>query len=111
MKTSKEIEEIINICRDHNIEVTKSIFFRTPEEIKRIIQKGITNEISPFKKQEEIQETIDMCKNNNVEIPESISFEKPEKIQEEINLWGKNNIGLIDTGKLPENGEYINKIR
>ena len=69
LKSSEEIEKIIQVCEAHNIEVTGSVFLKTSEEIEKIVQ---------------------LCKEYNIEVTGSVFFKSAEQIKKNIEYIKEN---------------------
>ena len=83
------------MCKENGIEPTGTVFYRSAEEIEKIIkvckENGIELTGNVFKKtSEEIKEIVKVCKENKVEITGSIFFKSAKQLQENIEYIREN---------------------
>ena len=69
MRSAKEIEEIIKVCKENGIEVTGSVFVKSAKEIEEIIK---------------------VCNENGIEITGSIFKKSPKQLKENIEFIKQN---------------------
>ena len=95
MRSAKEIEEIIKVCKENGIEATGNVFMRSAKEIEEIIkvckENGIEATGSVFMKSaKEIEEIIKVCNENGIEITGSIFKKSPKQLKENIEFIKQN---------------------
>ena len=113
-----EIKKIIEVCQENEIEVTRSVFYRTAEEVKEIVEICKENEIEVtgtvfLKRAFEIKEIVKVCKDNEIEITGSVFRRTATGIKEIVKVCKDNGIEVTgsvftkNSKQLKGNIEYI----
>ena len=118
MKSAKEIEEIIKVCKENGIETTGTVFQRTAKEIEEIIKVCKENGIEAtgtvfIKSAKEIEEIIKVCKENGIEATGNVFQRTAKEIEKIIKVCNENKIEITGSiflkksKQLKENIEFI----
>ena len=96
-KDVDEIKKIEQVCKDNEIEVTGSVFYRIAAEIKEIVEvckeNGIEVTGSVFKRTAaEIKEIVEVCKENGIEVTGSVFKRTAAEIKEIVEVCKENRI-------------------
>ena len=102
-KDVDEIKKIEQVCKDNEIEVTGSVFYRIAAEIKEIgevcKENGIEVTGSVFRRTAaEIKEIVEVCKENGIEVTGSVFYRTVAEIKEIVEVCKKN--GMEATGNV-----------
>ena len=102
-KDVDEIKKIEQVCKDNEIEVTGSVFYRTVAEIKEIVEvckeNGIEATGNVFRRTAaEIKEIVEVCKENKIEITGSVFIRTAAEIKEIVEVCKEN--GIEATGSV-----------
>ena len=102
-KDVDEIKKIEQVCKDNEIEVTGSVFYRIAAEIKEIVEvckeNGIEVTGSVFRRTAaEIKEIVEVCKENGIEVTGSVFYRTVAEIKEIVEVCKKN--GMEATGNV-----------
>ena len=102
-KDVDEIKKIEQVCKDNEIEVTGSVFYRTAAEIKEIVEvckeNGIEATGNVFRRTAaEIKEIVEVCKENKIEITGSVFIRTAAEIKEIVEVCKEN--GIEATGSV-----------
>ena len=102
-KDVDEIKKIEQVCKDNEIEVTGSVFYRIAAEIKEIVEvckeNGIEVTGSVFsRKSAEIKEIVEMCKENGIEVTGNVFKRTAAEIKEIVEVCKEN--GIEATGNV-----------
>ena len=102
-KDVDEIKKIEQVCKDNEIEVTGSVFYRIAAEIKEIVEvckeNGIEVTGSVFKRTAaEIKEIVEVCKENRIEATGAIFLKTAAEIKEIVEVCKEN--GIEATGSV-----------
>ena len=96
-KDVDEIKKIEQVCKDNEIEVTGSVFYRIAAEIKEIVEvckeNGIEVTGNVFKRTAaEIKEIVEVCKENGIEVTGSVFRRTAAEIKEIVEVCKENRI-------------------
>ena len=96
-KDVDEIKKIEQVCKDNEIEVTGSVFYRIAAEIKEIVEvckeNGIEVTGSVFRRTAaEIKEIVEVCKENRIEATGAIFLKTAAEIKEIVEVCKENGI-------------------
>ena len=96
-KDVDEIKKIEQVCKDNEIEVTGSVFYRIAAEIKEIVEvckeNGIEATGNVFRRTAaEIKEIVEVCKENKIEITGSVFIRTAAEIKEIVEVCKENRI-------------------
>ena len=85
------------MCRTNNIKISGTVFLKSAEEIKKIIEVCRTNNIEItgsvfYKSAKEIEKIIEICRANNIEISSGVFLRKSKDLIESVE-YIKNNYG------------------
>ena len=102
-KDVDEIKKIEQVCKDNEIEVTGSVFYRIAAEIKEIVEvckeNGIEVTGSVFRRTAaEIKEIVEVCKENRIEATGAIFLKTAAEIKEIVEVCKEN--GIEATGSV-----------
>ena len=102
-KDVDEIKKIEQVCKDNEIEVTGSVFYRIAAEIKEIVEvckeNGIEATGNVFRRTAaEIKEIVEVCKENKIEITGSVFIRTAAEIKEIVEVCKEN--GIEATGSV-----------
>ena len=102
-KDVDEIKKIEQVCKDNEIEVTGSVFYRIAAEIKEIVEvckeNGIEATGNVFRRTAaEIKEIVEVCKENGIEVTGSVFYRTVAEIKEIVEVCKKN--GMEATGNV-----------
>ena len=102
-KDVDEIKKIEQVCKDNEIEVTGSVFYRIAAEIKEIVEvckeNGIEVTGSVFRRTAaEIKEIVEVCKENGIEVTGSVFYRTAAEIKEIVEVCKEN--GIEATGNV-----------
>ena len=94
-KDVDEIKKIEQVCKDNEIEVTGSVFYRIAAEIKEIVEvckeNGIEVTGSVFRRTAaEIKEIVEVCKENRIEATGAIFLKTAAEIKEIVEVCKEN---------------------
>ena len=98
-KDVDEIKKIEQVCKDNEIEVTGSVFYRIAAEIKEIVEvckeNGIEVTGSVFRRTAaEIKEIVEVCKENRIEATGAIFLKTAAEIKEIVEVCKENKIEI-----------------
>ena len=98
-KDVDEIKKIEQVCKDNEIEVTGSVFYRIAAEIKEIVEvckeNGIEVTGSVFRRTAaEIKEIVEVCKENRIEATGAIFLKTAAEIKEIVEVCKENGIEI-----------------
>ena len=102
-KDVDEIKKIEQVCKDNEIEVTGSVFYRIAAEIKEIVEvckeNGIEATGNVFRRTAaEIKEIVEVCKENRIEATGAIFLKTAAEIKEIVEVCKEN--GIEATGSV-----------
>ena len=117
-KDVDEIKKIEQVCKDNEIEVTGSVFYRIAAEIKEIVEvckeNGIEATGNVFRRTAaEIKEIVEVCKENGIEATGSVFLKTATEIKGIVEVCKENRIEITgsifvkNSKQLKENIEYI----
>ena len=98
-KDVDEIKKIEQVCKDNEIEVTGSVFYRIAAEIKEIVEvckeNGIEATGNVFRRTAaEIKEIVEVCKENRIEATGAIFLKTAAEIKEIVEVCKENGIEI-----------------
>ena len=98
-KDVDEIKKIEQVCKDNEIEVTGSVFYRIAAEIKEIVEvckkNGMEATGNVFRRTAaEIKEIVEVCKENGIEITGSVFNRTAAEIKEIVEVCKENKIEI-----------------
>ena len=102
-KDVDEIKKIEQVCKDNEIEVTGSVFYRIAAEIKEIVEVCKENGIEVTgsvvrRTAAEIKEIVEVCKENRIEATGAIFLKTAAEIKEIVEVCKEN--GIEATGSV-----------